>query len=75
MTLSKKQIDSINESNARINIWEGAVRSGKTYASLWRFLKELTNGPEGEYCIITRTYDTFKKREQPSRSIIKLRED
>lgn len=65
MTLSKKQIDSINESNARINIWEGAVRSGKTYASLWRFLKELTNGPEGEYCIITRTYDTFKRNILP----------
>lgn len=63
--LSKKQIDSINESNARINIWEGAVRSGKTYASLWRFLKELTYGPQGEYCIITRTYDSFKRNILP----------
>ena len=63
--LSKKQILSINESNARINIWEGAVRSGKTYASLWRFLKELTYGPEGEYCIITRTYDSFKRNILP----------
>lgn len=65
MTLSQKQIDSINDSNARINIWEGAVRSGKTYASLWRFLKELTQGPEGEYCMITRTYDSFKRNILP----------
>lgn len=63
--LSQKQIDSINESDARINIWEGAVRSGKTYASLWRFLKELSNGPDGEYCITTRTYDTFKRNILP----------
>jgi PBSX family phage terminase large subunit len=58
---SRKQIDSINESTARINIWEGAVRSGKTYASLWRFLFELANGPAGDYAIITRTYDTFRR--------------
>ena len=63
--LSKKQIDSINQSNARINIWEGAVRSGKTYASLLRFLKELTHGPQGEYCITTMTYDTFKRNILP----------
>jgi PBSX family phage terminase large subunit len=62
---SQKQIDSINESDARINIWEGAVRSGKTYASLWRFLKELSNGPPGEYCILTKTYDTFKRNILP----------
>lgn len=59
--LSPKQISSIKESNAKINIWEGAVRSGKTYVSLWRFLKELTYGPPGEYAIICRTYDAFKR--------------
>ena len=58
---SKKQIDSINESDARINVWEGAVRSGKTYASLWRFLFELANGPEGDYAIVTRTLDSYKR--------------
>jgi PBSX family phage terminase large subunit len=62
---SKKQIESIDESDARINIWEGAVRSGKTYASLWRFLFELANGPQGEYAIITRTIDTFKRNIKP----------
>lgn len=64
-SLSEKQLLSLTESNARINIWEGAVRSGKTYISLWRWLKELTYGPPGEYCMITRTYDTFKRNILP----------
>jgi len=63
---SPKQLASLKESTARINIWEGAVRSGKTYISLWRFLKELMEGPAGEYCIITRTYDTFKRNVLPT---------
>ncbi len=63
--MSEKQLLSFAESTAKINIWEGAVRSGKTYASLWRFLKELKDGPDGEYCIITRTYDSFKRNILP----------
>jgi len=65
MEFSQKQLDSLNKSDARINIWEGSVRSGKTYISLWRFLKELQVGPQGEYAIITRTYDTFKRNILP----------
>jgi len=63
--LSKKQIESFTDSNARINIWQGAVRSGKTYISLLRFLKEVTYGPKGEYAIIARTYDSFKRNLLP----------
>lgn len=62
---SQKQIDSFKDSDAKINIWEGAVRSGKTYISLWRFLTELVEGPEGEYALITRTYDSFKRNVLP----------
>jgi len=62
---SPLQIKSFQESNAKINIWEGAVRSGKTYISLWRFLTELEEGPEGEYVLITRTYDSFKRNVLP----------
>lgn len=62
---SLKQIKSFKESDAKINIWEGAVRSGKTYISLWRFITELAEGPEGEYCIIARTYDSFKRNILP----------
>ena len=59
--LSSKQLNSFQESNAKINIWEGAVRSGKTYVSLVRWLDEIVNGPKGEYCMISRTYDTFRR--------------
>lgn len=62
---SPKQIKSYKESNARINIWEGAVRSGKTFISLWRFVKELMHGPEGEYALICKTYDAFKRNTFP----------
>lgn len=65
LPFSPKQLQSMRESNARINIWEGAVRSGKTYISLWRFLNELSMGPEGEYAIISRTYDSFKRNVLP----------
>lgn len=63
--LSEAQLTSLRDSNAKINIWEGAVRSGKTYVSLWRFLKELTYGKSGDYCIICRTYDSFKRNLLP----------
>jgi len=63
--ISDKQKLSLKESDAKINIWEGAVRSGKTYISLWRFLEELSNGPPGEYVLITRTYDSFKRNVLP----------
>lgn len=66
---SPKQLASFKESDAKINIWEGAVRSGKTYISLWRFIVELSNGPEGDYAIICRTYQSFK------RNVLKMMED
>lgn len=65
MNFSKKQLLSYQQSNAKINIWEGAVRSGKTYISLWRFIKELTYGKAGEYALICRTYDSFKRNVMP----------
>lgn len=63
--LSSKQLLSFKESNAKLNIWEGAVRSGKTYISLWRFLTEVAEGPEGEYVVVCRTYDAFKRNILP----------
>lgn len=61
MEFSEKQLLSYNDSNARINIWEGSVRSGKTFISLFRFINEVKDGPDGDYVIICRTYDMFKK--------------
>lgn len=62
---SEKQLTSYRDSDARINIWQGAVRSGKTFISLWRFIKELKYGPVGEYALICRTYDAFKRNTLP----------
>lgn len=64
-SLSEKQLLSLKDSDAKINIWQGSVRSGKTYISLWRFLDELINGPPGEYAMISRTYDSFKRNILP----------
>lgn len=52
MALSHKQIRSIYECNHRFNIWVGAVRSGKTYASIYAFIDFLKNGPQGDIMII-----------------------
>lgn len=62
---SPKQLLSIRESQAPINIWEGAVSSGKTFSSLWRFCGEARTGPEGAMAILTKTYDTFKRNLLP----------
>ena len=64
-SLSPKQLDFLLNSDAKINILQGAVRSGKTYVSLWRWLKELSYGPIGEYAMISRTYDAFKRNVLP----------
>ena len=61
---SKQQRISLRDSNSKINIWQGAVRSGKTYISLWRFIKEITMDKkevEGEFVIVARTYDSIKR--------------
>ncbi len=61
---SKQQRISLRDSNAKINIWQGAVRSGKTYISLWRFVKEIMLDKkelEGEFVIVARTYDSIKR--------------
>ncbi|WP_213816194.1 PBSX family phage terminase large subunit [Glaciihabitans sp. dw_435] len=57
--MSEKQICSLRESTARINIWEGSVRSGKTIASLARFLIYVaTNTTRGELVVVSRTRDS-----------------
>lgn len=63
--ISNKQRESLKYSNSKINIWEGSVRAGKTYISLWRFLKEITYGTAGEYAILAKTYDSFKRNLLP----------
>ncbi|MFD0478020.1 hypothetical protein ACFQ0B_65035 [Nonomuraea thailandensis] len=47
LNLSPKQLRSIGESTARLNIWSGAIRSGKTIASLLRWVMYVANAPRG----------------------------
>ncbi|GAA0954186.1 PBSX family phage terminase large subunit [Nonomuraea longicatena] len=60
--LSPKQEKSIAESVARINIWTGAVRSGKTIASLLRWLMYVSRAPRGgSLVIVGKTSDTISR--------------
>lgn len=57
--LTDKQSRSISEAHARINIWEGAIRSGKTIASLWRWLEYVATAPTtGELVMFGKTRES-----------------
>lgn len=58
---SDKQADSILNAQARINLWEGAVRSGKTIASIIRWLLFIKDGPPGALAMIGKTERTLKR--------------
>src|SRR6266436_5165694 len=49
---SDKQNLSYLEAQKRFNIWCGAVRSGKTFASIRKFLDRLKHGVPGDAMII-----------------------
>lgn len=54
--LSPHQLTSLKESTARINLWEGSVRSGKTIASLIRWVMYVCNSHvRGELIVVSRT--------------------
>lgn len=55
LPLSPKQIRSIARSQSRINAWTGAIRSGKTIASLLRWLIYVAQAPPGELVVVAKT--------------------
>lgn len=57
--LSFKQMMSVYQATARINIWEGAVRSGKSYASMIRWIEYILLGPKGDLMMIGRSQTTL----------------
>lgn len=62
LRLSPKQEMSIAHSTARVNVWTGAVRSGKTIASLLRWLIYVANAPRGGQLIVGgKTFDTVAR--------------
>jgi len=57
-----KQARSILESTARLNIWEGSVRSGKTIGSLIRWLHFVASSEtDGELLMVGKTERTLKR--------------
>lgn len=59
LPLSPKQILSIAEADARLCIWQGSVRSGKTVASLLRWLIYIADPPPGgALVVVAKTLDT-----------------
>lgn len=58
-TLSVKQQDSILDSVARINVWHGSIRSGKTIASIVRWLLFVRTAPPGPLAMIGKTRETI----------------
>lgn len=59
--LSDKQLDSYQNSTARINIFEGPVRAGKSFIALLRWLEFCRSGPPGALIICGRTDKTIKR--------------
>lgn len=55
LSLFKKQRFSYWNSNKRINIWAGAVRAGKTVASIWRWIKFIGEAPPGDLIMTGKT--------------------
>lgn len=57
---SPRQMVSILDSESRINVWHGAIRSGKTFASLIAFLMAVCLAPSSGLIVISgRTLDTI----------------
>ncbi|WP_431892676.1 PBSX family phage terminase large subunit [Micromonospora haikouensis] len=59
LPLSEKQIDYIVDSDAFVNLAEGAIRSGKTASGLLRWLMKVADAPtSGDLVVCAKTYDT-----------------
>lgn len=59
--LSPKQQTSIREATARINLWHGSVRSGKTIASIICWLEYVATAPPGPLLMVGKTKDTLER--------------
>lgn len=61
-TLSDKQILSIDEATGRVNMWHGAVRSGKSIAADFAWFNHARNAPPtGDLVMMGRTKDTVNR--------------
>lgn len=58
---SQKQIQAYTEADARICIWQGAVRSGKTFSSILKLIERLRDGPAGDVLIVGVTRESIQR--------------
>jgi PBSX family phage terminase large subunit len=59
-TLSPKQIRAIARATARVNIYEGAIRSGKTFSSILAWLAFIAQAPDnGELVMVGKNKDSI----------------
>lgn len=56
-----KQRRSFHLATARINVWEGAVRSSKTIGSLIRWIRFIRQAPPGPLLMVGKTERTLKR--------------
>jgi PBSX family phage terminase large subunit len=59
--ISEKGMRSIRESTARLNIWEGAVRSSKTVCTLLRWIEFVNTAPPGPLMMVGKTERTLRR--------------
>lgn len=59
--LSGKSLQSVRLADARLNLWEGSVRSSKTISSLLAWLKYVREGPPGNLLMVGKTERTLKR--------------
>jgi PBSX family phage terminase large subunit len=56
-----KQRQSVHQATARLNIWDGSVRSSKTICSLIAWLMYVRTGPAGNLAMVGKTERTLKR--------------
>lgn len=62
LSLSRKQIRSVVQCTSSVNLWTGAIRSGKTIASLLAWLMFVANAPlGGELAMVGRTRESLAR--------------
>ncbi len=59
MPLGEAQMASLRASTTRVSLWEGSIRAGKTFVSLFRWMLYVANAPHGgQLVMVARTRDT-----------------
>lgn len=61
MNFSAKQLKVLTQSDARVNVLDGPVRSGKTFSSIVRWIFYLQEAPQGDLLMSGKTKHTIRR--------------